>query len=274
MPGARLDHADKTLTVSQSWLQDLLRCPERARWAWLHPSEARNDATAVGTAVHLFNQERLSGIGHQLARQVAVEWLEATMMEPDFKMVKVVKPETMFRHLDTCITKMERYVLSQVPGGGHVEVTLRATIARVDGWDIVLEGTPDYVDPFNRIWDWKSASGEWNVYEAATWAIQPTAYTLLVTEDTADLVCDFTYAVVVKPSGMVQFIDCTRTEQDWRWLARVASGALSLMLNIDGEWPVNHTHHLCSEKWCDHWDTCRGAFLAPTPPAPIMNGQQ
>jgi hypothetical protein len=160
MPGAAFDREARVLTVSQSWLQDFIRCPERARHALLHPTFARNDATAVGSAMHLFMEGRLLGRDFARSREDATTWLASAIEEPDFTFVKVLTPDTMFRHLNACIDGMERHVLRQVPQGGHVEETLRATLVwpdeETEGWTITLEGTPDYVDPFDLVLDWKS----------------------------------------------------------------------------------------------------------------------
>lgn len=263
MPGIKVDHNRKRITLSQSWLQDFARCAERGRWEWLHPSESKNDALGVGTATHLYLEDRLLGADRETARDAAVEWLEFTRQEPDFRMVKVVKPETMFKHLETCLGRFERHILPCVPRGGRVEQTMKAVLGTYEDYEIVLAGTPDYIDPMLRIWDWKTAAGPWNIFEAATWNIQPTAYTFLASETLAEPVNDFTYAVVVKSSGVVQYIDCTRYEEDWLWLRRLCEGAVAMILHMPGEWPVNHMHHLCSEKWCPHWDGCRGRFVSP-----------
>ena len=124
-------------------------------------------------------------------------------------------------------------------------------------------GNPDYLDPFDRLWDWKSASSEYNAHEAANWAIQPTSYTFLASRTTGRDITHFTYAVAVKPHGVVQFIDTIRQDGEWAWLARVALGALGMCRRMmDQEWPVVHTHYLCDPKWCPAWDGCRGAYLS------------
>jgi hypothetical protein len=264
MPGASLDHEARVLTTSQSWLQDFQRCPERARRELLEPSFGYNDATAVGTALHLFMEGRLLGRAFDRARHDATTWLDATRVHESFRYVKVMTPETMFRHLDACIDGMERHVLRQVPQGGQVEETLRAPLAATDdGWRIMLEGTPDYVDPFLNVWDWKSAGSEYNVWETANWSIQPTSYTFLASAASGEEVNDFTYAIAVKPHGSIQLIDTVRGPQEWAWLGRVAQGALSMCRTmLDQPWPVVHTHHLCDPKWCPAWDTCRGQYVS------------
>ena len=265
MPGATFDREARVLRVSQSFLQDFMRCPERARQRLLHPSHQWNDALAVGTATHLFMEARLHGRSFHQSSHRARSWLEEASSRDDFRFVKVAQPVTMFRHLDGCIEGMERHVVPQVPAGGHVEQTMRYELARTeDGWVVVLEGTPDYLDPFDRLWDWKTASSEYNAHETANWAIQPTSYTYLASQLRGYPVTEFTYAVAVKPHGYVQFIDTVREQGEWAWLARVSLGLLSMCRRmLSQDWPVVHTHYLCDPKWCPAWDGCRGAYLHP-----------
>ena len=139
---------------------------------------------------------------------------------------------------------------------------MRADLAKDDGWTVVLEGRPDYVDLFDRVWDWKTAASAYNVTETTRWAIQPTAYTYLASQVLGTHATEFTFAVGVKPHGIIQFIDLDRHPGDWQWLARIARGALGLARSLlHTEWPVVHGHWLCSEKWCPHWDGCRGKYI-------------
>jgi PD-(D/E)XK nuclease superfamily len=259
-----VDQATRTFRLSQSWLQDFNRCPERARKELLQPSIGYNDATACGTALHKFMEQRLSGSAYRLARTNAIAWLESVSSLEDFRWLKVKKPETLFAHLEACIEGFDRHVLPQVPPGGMAEENIRSLLVEHEGWSVILDGTPDYLDPFGRLWDWKTASSEYNAYEASNWAIQPTAYTFLASRLTGREVTEFTYAVAVKPHGYVQFIDIERRQSDWDWLGRIALGALGMVRHmLSVEWPVNHSHYLCSPRWCPYWDECRGMYALP-----------
>lgn len=264
MPGASL--RGQTVVFSQSWMQDAMRCPERARRELLEPSFGYNDATACGTALHKHMEYRLGGASAADAHDQARAWLVRTSEQESFRYVKVAKQATMLGHLDNCIAGFEAHVVPQVPPGGLIEHKQAALLLELDGWRVVLEGTPDYVDPFGRVWDWKTAGSAYNVWEAVTWAIQPTAYCFLASQDIGTTITEFTYAVAVKPHGDIQFIDVERRQNDWDWLARMAEGFLNLVrLGIDKPWPVNHSHYLCSADWCPHWKTCRGAYIHPEP---------
>ena len=49
----KLDTVNKRIYVRQSWLNDVLMCPERARLAHKNPHmRMASDATIIGTAVH------------------------------------------------------------------------------------------------------------------------------------------------------------------------------------------------------------------------------
>jgi PD-(D/E)XK nuclease superfamily len=279
MPGASIDHEHQRMTVSQSWLQDLQRCPERARQELLHPTWEHTSETAIGTALHLFMELRLLGSTFASAVEESQNWLlgvvenvESSVSplsqqtgqgygDPTYR--ATMGKDTMVRHLAACIGGFDRHVVPQVPGGGHVETKVKADLGHDDGWTIVLEGRPDYVDPFDRVWDWKTAASAYNVNETTRWAIQPTAYTYLASQVFATHCTEFTFAVGVKPHGVIQFIDLRRHPDDWQWLARIARGALGLARTLlHSEWPVNHGHWLCSEKWCPHWDGCRGKYTS------------
>ena len=268
MPGCRYEPDRYRLTVTQSFLQDFQRCPQRAWYQATDPQPGYNDATATGQAMHTYWECRLKGESPVRALDIARTWLATVVAEdPTFRFTKVKTLDTMQRHLSGCVTGMEAAVYPQLAPGGHVEHTMSALlcITQIGGedWEIWLEGTPDYVDPFARVWDWKSAASEYNAWETVEWSIQPTAYTFLAT-NCLDLgeVTDFTYAVAVKPHGAVQTIDVVRRESDWAWLARIAAGALGMFrAQPDGGWPVVHNHYLCSPDWCPWWDSCRGAYV-------------
>lgn len=263
MPGGAIDHGQRVVTVSQSLLATFQTCPEQARLELTSPVHKRNDALACGTAVHLHAAARLEGHSHATAYGRAFEWLDQESQRDDFRWVKVKKPETMFAHFDACVAGWEKHVLRQLPDNGLVERTITAPLGEPDqdGWQVMLQGTPDYVVE-GIVWDWKTSGSEYNAYERSQWAIQPTSYTYLVSYEW-EPTNDFTYAVMVKPHGYVQLLDVERGPSDWAWLARIAEGFLRMARTMsDQPWPVIHTHALCDPKWCAYWDRCRGAYLA------------
>jgi hypothetical protein len=49
----KIDEENKRVFVRQSWLKDMLLCPERSRLSVLQPEfRTQNDSAAIGTAVH------------------------------------------------------------------------------------------------------------------------------------------------------------------------------------------------------------------------------
>jgi hypothetical protein len=272
VPGATIDREARVLTVSQSWLQTFMRCPQRALYELLDPRPGYNDATATGQAMHTHIELRLSGEPEGQARRSAESWLTAVVeLDPEFRFVKVKTLATMLSHLNACIDGFERDVLPMIERGGRIEQHMTAPLAVRDGWEIQLEGRPDYIDPNGIVWDWKSSSSEYNAYETVEWNIQPTAYTYLATFTSAPERHEgFVYAIAIKPHGTVQFIDVDRHEGHWAWLGRIAEGALALLRALpEGPWPVDHTHHLCSQKWCPWWQECRGAVFDHAIESPV-----
>jgi hypothetical protein len=262
VPGVQVDRGNKKLLVTQSFLQDFQRCPERARRQIVDPKLSFNDATCLGSAVHLFVEYRMQGKPYIEAHRVGLEFLHEMTEREDFVWAVVQTLPTLLAHYDTCCMSFDMHVVPQVSPGGDIERTLRADLCTYKGWLIQLEGTPDYVDPFGRVWDWKTSRDDFSVFEANNWMIQPTAYTFLASQDRDSPVTEFTYAVAIKPSGVIQLLDVSRSDEDWAWLARIATDVVEL-LALPGRWPVRHGHYLCSAKWCPWWDTCRGASVKP-----------
>ena len=275
MPGASIDRRRQQMTVSQSALATFQRCPEQARYELVAPARRHNDALATGQAVHLHAAGRLEGESFPVAYAKAYAWLDAEWQRDGFEWVKVKTPETMFGHFDACVQGWERHVLRQIPAHGQVETTLSFPLGEPDdeGWQVILEGTPDYVAE-GTVWDWKTAASEYNAWESAEWAIQPTSYTYLASRAYGEDVTDFTYAVMVKPRGQVQMIDVERGPNDWAWLARIAHSYMTMARDmLDVPWPVIHTHHLCDPKWCPYWDGCRGSYMRGDQPIQLRRHQ-
>ena len=58
----KVDEENKRVLVRQSWLKDMLLCPERARLSVIKPEfRTQNDSAAIGTAVHSGIESLLSG---------------------------------------------------------------------------------------------------------------------------------------------------------------------------------------------------------------------
>jgi hypothetical protein len=58
----RIDRETNRVFVRQSWLKDMLLCPERARLAVVQPEfKTQNDSAAIGTSVHAGIESVLAG---------------------------------------------------------------------------------------------------------------------------------------------------------------------------------------------------------------------
>ena len=101
----KYDSINKRIYVRQSWLNDVMLCPERARLGTLFPlSRQGSDATIIGTAVH-----------H------GIETLLTATEEPEFvTLVKtsVAKYEELAKqpHKDTGITDVPLLIESMILG--------------------------------------------------------------------------------------------------------------------------------------------------------------
>jgi hypothetical protein len=262
MPGIRVDRNNRVLTLSQSWLHDFLICNERARRQITQRIETHNDATARGTAVHRFMEERLRGAPYSMAAEEAHLRLEALMERDDFQWIQVKRPDTLHRHVQACIDAYDEYVLPQVERGGLVEHTLSHTLCVVQGWTVVLTGTPDYLAPRGVLWDWKTSAQYWERYEEIRWNVQSTVYTWLASQEADIPIEEFTFVVAVVPHGDLQIIDLERDKGHWEWLKHQVEPVVTLIEHLPGwEWPLNDQHWLCSPRWCPFWSDCKGQYI-------------
>ena len=268
MPGATLDHVSKTFTVSQSWLGTFLRCPSLAgRELRGEVPSSDSDATALGTAWHEYIEDRLLGVRPTLARKLAVDHFKGKFNRGEFELVQIKTWPTLEQRLRTLADTFEEQIYPQLEPVGLLEFSFACPVlTTTDGWDLVLKGTVDFVGDSGGMLDWKTAG---RTGKGSTWdpnevkfKIQADAYTYAANELGFADPTEFTYVVAEKgPRQMpVQWLTVEKGPNDWAWLEVLIEDAL--VCALADVWPVNHTSHLCSAKWCGAWDQCRGAVIA------------
>lgn len=137
--------------------------------------------------------------------------------------------------------------------------------------EVVLTGTIDYMDRVLGPWDWKTASRAYERWEKERWNIQRTVYGWALRHagftgvDAIDQYPGptdrFTFCVLGDFNSAPQIVEVTSTDEHDRWLKHQIESLLPLMESGATVWPKNDSHALCSPKWCEAWDTCKGLDL-------------
>lgn len=256
--------------IRQSWLNDLVTCPERARFKLVRPElSGPTDATIMGTAVHHAIEMHLNSscdtgdmgdVAMTKFQELKTKPYKQTNLDPD-------KHET---HIRSMCTAFIQDILPQVELGGETEYGFKVpTGIVVDGWGVWLEGTMDYVQPDGTVWDWKTASRAYNAREKQSTAIQATVYaTALHKMALTEYPATFKYGVMIRgenPKGQV--LSVSRNGAHENWLMNNIRSAVQMATRmgvVESNWTMNDTHFLCSERWCSYWSLCKGAYLSPS----------
>lgn len=264
----RFDQSSGHVYIRQSWLNDLAICPERARFKLEKPEmSSASDATIMGTAVHYGIECVLGGIclPDDMATNALNKWEELkqepyriTNLDPDKSQVQII----------SMCEAWKDDILPFVQLGGEIEMKFRFPLnATIGDWSVWCEGTMDYVQPNGIVWDWKTASRTYYAKEKQSQAIQPTVYAAALNHlGLSDYPVEFRYGVMVRQEKpKAQIVSIHRTEAHERWLMHNIKPAVvnAVRVGINNNWLMNDTSALCSEKWCDYWSLCKGAFLSP-----------
>jgi hypothetical protein len=265
----RFDQSTNQVFIRQSWLNDLIICPERSRFKLEKPQmSGASDATIMGTAVH-------AGIESYLRGEIPIEriptvallaWKE--LCEQPFKTTNLNIADAPMQITSMCQAWIDK-IAPKVQLGGQVEHKFSFPLNMTVGdWSVWCEGTMDYVQPDGIIWDWKTASRSYYAKEKQSQAIQPTVYAAaLHYERQMDYPIEFRYGIMIRqetPKAQIVYIH--RTEAHERWLMHNIKPALimAIRMGTNNSWVMNDTTALCSDKWCDYWSLCKGAFLSPS----------
>jgi len=255
--------------VRQSWLNDMVLCPERARLgATLPQMRSGSDATLMGTAVHHAIEQVLECDGTMALEEMITAGVDK------FHYLQVMEQ---WKETNIDPTKYEVYIASMCEAwlneiaptlefGGRTEYQFAYPLGiEVGEWAVWCEGTMDYVDPKGVVYDWKTASRSYNAKEKQSTAVQPTVYAGAVNAmGWSDFPVEFRYGIMIrqeKPKSQIVRIE--RNESHMRWLRHAVRPAIGMALHVgtDKPWIMNDTSALCSERWCSYWSVCKGAFL-------------
>jgi hypothetical protein len=268
---------DGKVWVRQSWLNDIMICPERSRLAVTLPEwRMGSDATHIGTAVH-------AGIEHYLTHDeadksygVANAELERLVEEEPFRINSTNGVLHMREYVNTLMNTFHSDIAPSVTKGGVCEQKFGVKLydlpedtslpfdAQPSVW---LGGTIDYIDPNGVIWDWKTAGRKYSQGEKQRQSIQASAYAYACVENgwSPAYPVRFNYGVVTRTSKSVgQIVPVLRTERHVDWFKHQVQSVLQscLSLGVETPWMANDQHGLCSEKWCPYWSICKGSRLS------------
>lgn len=265
--------------VRQSWLNDVMICPERSRLAVTLPEWRQgSDATHIGTAVHRGIEHYLTGGTVKDSYAIADTELSRLIVEEPFKINSTNGPEHMREYVQKLMGTFERDLMPQVVLGGKVEAKFGVKLfdfpddtsipfdaqKKTEVW---LGGTMDYVDPNGLVWDWKTAGRKYSQGEKQRQSIQATAYSYASVEMgwAPGYPVRFNYGVMTRTTNSVgQIVPIIRTASHVDWFKHQVDSIVQpfVKLGLDTPWMTNDQHGLCSEKWCTYWSICKGARIS------------
>lgn len=252
--------------VRQSWLKDMMLCPQRALLAERAPefNKLTNDSAAVGTAVHAGIESALSGQALSFAHDVALAKLDALVDEG--VRTTNLDPNKLRSNVAGLFAAWVNDIMPEVEGEGASEYSFAVpTGVKVGDYELWFEGTMDYATKA-CLWDWKTSSRKYSPLEKQSQDIQASVYWFAATQlGLTDPQAPFKFGVMVrteKPYG--QIVSVRRTTAHANFVIDQAATAVSYALTMAShdKWLKNDQHHLCSERWCPWWSVCKGAHIS------------
>ena len=261
----KIDQENQIIYVRQSWLGDMAICPERARLGQVKPEfRTGSDATIIGTAVHAGIEQVLKGETSEFVDMLEFVNNEYETLQNTNYTITNIEQDKIPSYLEAMSLAFYNDILPHIKLGGTPEMFFRVPLGiKVEGYDIHLEGTMDYVDPDGDIWDWKTAKRIYNQKEKQKSAIQPTVYATAVRNLGLSENPTFNYGVMVRQeTPKAQILSVTRGVEHGKWLQHYVKGAVTTALKsgYQNEWIMNDSSALCSSQWCSYWSVCKGAF--------------
>ena len=255
--------------VRQSWLNDLLLCPQRARFGVAIPQmRSGSDATIMGTALHHAIEMALVAGGDMHLEDMIVaanDKFHYLQLNESWKETNI-DPDKYEVYIASMCEAWHGEIRPHVEMGGEIEKAFAFPLGmQIYDWDVWCEGTMDYITPSGQIWDWKTASRAYNARDKQAKAIQPTVYAAgaVITGLCQDFPVDFSYGIMLRnEKPKAQIVDVRRDVSHFEWLKHIVKPAVQYSLNVgfNQDWIMNDDNNLCSEKWCSFWSVCKGAF--------------
>jgi hypothetical protein len=268
---------DDKIYVRQSWLNDALMCPERARLMEKNPELRReNDSAMMGTACHtaieaILNNEIDAGDAGDYAVHAFRSAEQDLWAQNKQIYVTNTDPAKWDTHIHSMASAWVRDILPVVPLGGETEHKFAVHVGSVKNalyeYELYFEGTIDYVHP-SGLWDWKTSARKYSEVEKQTQNIQSALYVeAMVRAGVLQYPSNFSFGVMIRnASSSGQVVSVKRTEGHGSWVVQQAQALINgiLLSKIylpDERWLINDQHFLCSDRWCPVWSMCKGAHI-------------
>lgn len=278
-----------THKIRQSWLTTALDCLEKARLGSVGlTSWTDSDSSVTGTAVHHaietaieikmeagidmhadeVVEEAVYMFDRLLEQHETTDGWEDRDDEHQIVWIKRRKPATARAFAERCARMFAEHTLpTLVPWA--IEVPFGPLRLHSDELrEIVVTGTIDYLDAVTGPWDWKTASQLYKPWEKERWNVQATVYNWALRHrgftnnpdiDDYEAPLDvFTFGVFVDGEEYPQILSVTRDDEWDRWLKRQVLSLVPLLESGADVWPRIDNGVLCSAKWCEAWDQCKG----------------
>lgn len=256
---------DGGISIRQSWLNDFLLCPERARLGVLNPeSNIGSDLTVIGTAMHAVIEQVLVGeIAPSETDSVAADCLQMAAEAEPWRSTGLT-PDDMVAQTKLMSAAWADQIYPKMPQSGRVEHRFEFQIGEVNDTAVWFEGTIDYVGDDGTVWDHKSSSRKYQQWEKQRWAVQPSVYCAAVVKGglVTDIPVKFYYDVMLR-NGDTQIVQLQRDVGHISFVRKQALQAakFALTYGIEEQWQPNDQSALCSSIWCPHWSSCKGEFM-------------
>ena len=265
--------------VRQSWLNDLLLCPQRARLGIVRKDmRAGSDATIMGTAVHHAIEEAIkAGGGNAESMTDDALGMFRTLQQSESWRETNIDPDKYEAYISSMCQAWHDTIMPEVEMGGDVEKSFAFPMGvHVKDWDVWCEGTMDYISPSGVVWDWKTAKRAYNARDKQSKAVQPTVYAAAAIKMgmASEWPVDFRYGVMLRQEKpKAQILSVHRNESHYNWLRHNVSPAVqyAIAVGMESDWIMNDESVLCSENWCSYWSICKGAFCSPADLTPSVD---
>jgi len=263
--------------VRQSWLNDALMCPERARLMELNPSARKeNDSAMMGTACHsgieavlnkIIEPKDISEYSVNAFRSAEQDlWSQGKSIN-----VTNTEPRNWDKHIGSMADAWVRDIMPSVPEGGQTEYKFSTKVGAIANalyeYELYFEGTMDYIHP-TGIWDWKTAARKYYEGEKQMQNIQSAIYAEAGANlGLVDYPVDFSFGVMIRNgSSTGQILTIKRRKEHAQWVIAQTTALINSILTSkiylpSERWLVNDQHYLCSKRWCPVWSMCKGSFI-------------
>jgi hypothetical protein len=261
---------DGRLWFRQSWLKEFLDCPERARLKAVTKDQPRqtSDAALIGTSVHTAIQGVLEGRVDATDIEDACNEAVLDMLTTDDVVFNKYEAEQLPGHARRCARAWVDGILPHVELGGTCEKNFSVVVMEIDGIEVGLTGTIDYMSPTeNTLWDWKTAGKRYSQKQYQKGSIQASTYaTAMSLQKQIELPMNFNFGVMVRSdkNASSQIVTVERRQEHSEWFLKQLGDVarFAIRFGTEDEWAKNEESYLCSKVWCNFYADCRGKYIS------------